>query len=114
MSDNDMVIQSRTFDLLNWLLPKAETFPRVYRYTVVQRLMNHARDFQDALIAAQARQGRERRKHLQRCDVHLRQLRVYLRLAHQWRWLSDGQYEHVSRMVAELGRLLGGWIKQSS
>lgn len=29
-------------------------------------------------------------------------------------WLSDGQYEHVSRMVAEIGRLLGGWMRQSA
>jgi len=34
-----------------------------------------------------------------------------LRLAHQWHWLSAGQYQHVSAMVAELGRLLGGWIQ---
>jgi hypothetical protein len=24
----------------------------------------------------------------------------------------DGQYEQVSRMVAEIGRLLGGWMRQ--
>ena len=34
----------------------------------------------------------------------MNKLRLYLRLAHRWRWLSDGQYEHVSRMVAEVGR----------
>jgi len=36
-----------------------------------------------------------------------------LRLAHRWHWLSDGQYEHVSRMVAEIGKLLGGWMRQA-
>jgi len=41
-------------------------------------------------------------------------LRLYLRLAYQWRWLDSGQYEHVSKMVEEIGRLLGGWLKQSS
>jgi hypothetical protein len=25
--------------------------------------------------------------------------------------LNDGQYRHVSAMIAELGRLLGGWLK---
>ena len=115
MSDirEDMVIQSRTFDLLNWLLPKAEKFPRVYRHTMVQRMMNAALDFQEHLILAQNRQGRERRKQLQFCDERLIQLRLYLRLAHQWQWLNDGQYQHVSLMVTEVGRLLGGWIKQS-
>lgn len=111
MSDmqKDMVIQSRTFDLLNWLLPRAEKFPRLYRHTVVERLVNSVLNFQEHLILAQARQGRERRKQLQYCDEYL----IQLRLAHQWHWLNDGQYKHVSLLVAEVGRLLGGWIRQS-
>lgn len=108
-----MIIQSRTFDLLNWLLPKTESFPRIYRFTVVQRMMNVSLEFQETLILAQSTQGRERRKQLALCDAKLQQLRLYLRLAHTWQWLSDGQYHHVSQMVAEIGRLLGGWIKQS-
>ena len=39
---------------------------------------------------------------------------MYLRLSHQWHWLSDGQYKHVSTMVAEVGRLLGGWKRQTA
>jgi hypothetical protein len=31
----------------------------------------------------------------------------------RWHWLSGGQYHHVAEMVAEIGRLLGGWIKQT-
>ena len=42
----------------------------------------------------------------------MNRLRLYLRLAHHWRWLSDGQYRHVSEMVQEIGRLLGGWIRR--
>ena len=57
--------------------------------------------------------GRARRAKLLECDAYLDLVRLYLRLAHHWRWLSDGQYEHVSRQVAELGRLQGGWLKQS-
>ncbi len=46
--------------------------------------------------------------------TRLNKLRLYLRLAHQWGWLNDGQYRHVSAMVAEIGRLLGGWMKKTS
>ena len=111
--DQDMVIFSRTFDLLEWLLPKSERFPRVYRSTVTQRLMDAALDLQEALVAAESRQGRTRVSALRNADAALGRLRVYLRLAHRWRWLSDGQYQHVSEKVAEIGRLLGGWLKQA-
>ena len=33
---NEMTILTRTFDLLAWLLPKGESFPKAYRHTVTQ------------------------------------------------------------------------------
>ena len=107
---DELVILARTFDLLNWLLPKAGQFPRVYRTTVVQRLMAAALDFQEALFEAQSQGGTTRQKHLRSADAALNKVRLYLRLAHHWHWLNAGQYRHVSVQVAELGRLLGGWI----
>lgn len=110
----DLVIFSRTFDLLSWLTPRSETFPRSYRHTVTQRLLGAALDLGEQLLEAQSRRGAPRRERLAQADVSLNKLRLYLRLAHTWHWLSDGQYEHVSRIIAEIGRLLGGWIKQSA
>jgi hypothetical protein len=49
----ELVILTRTYDLLAWLLPKAESFPKLYRRTVVQRLLDAALDFQEALFDAQ-------------------------------------------------------------
>ncbi len=108
---NDMIILTRTFDVLAWLAPRTEKFPKLHRHTVTQRLMDAALDFQEALFDAQSQTGSTRYKHLREADSHLNKLRLYLRLAHQWRWLNDGQYHHVSQMVAEIGSLLGGWIK---
>ena len=109
-----MIIFSRAFDLLDWLLPKAERFPRIYHATVTQRLMDAALDLQESLFDAQGCRGAKRVEALRSGDAALTKLRLYLRLAHHWHWLSSGQYEHVSRMVAEVGRLLGGWLKQSA
>jgi hypothetical protein len=107
----DMVIFTRTFDLLEWLLPKSERFPRAYRSTLTQRLMDAALDLQEALVDAQSREGRSRISALRNADAALGRLRIYLRLAHRWRWLSDGQYAHAGTLVAEIGRLLGGWLR---
>jgi len=109
----DMVILSRTFDMLSWLLPRTEGFPKAQRFIVTQRLVGAALDFQEALYEANARQGSKRLDHLEAADAHLNKLRLYLRLAAQWGWLKDGQYQHISTMIAEIGRLLGGWIKQT-
>ena len=73
--------------------------------------MDAALDVQERLVEAQSRRGPARLERLREADDALARLRAYLRLAHHLRWLSDGQYHHVSLMVAEIGRLLGGWIK---
>ncbi len=111
---SEMIILTRTYDLLRWLLPKRERFSKQYRSTVTQRLMDAALDFQEALLMAEAYRDKIRLRHLRAADAYLSKVRLYLRLVHDWGWLSPGQYEHVSRMVAEIGRLLGGWIKQES
>lgn len=108
-----MVIFVRVFDLLEWLVPKGESFPRAFRQTVTQRLLAAALDLPEHLYRAQSRRGKPRQEALIEADATLNTLRLYLRLAHRWRWLSDGQYEHASRMVAEIGRLLGGWMRQA-
>ena len=110
----DLVILTRVFDLLAWLVPKGEAFPRAYRHTVTERLLAAALDLGEQLLQAQAKRGVQRKNHLAEADAMLSKLRLYLRLAHHWRWLSHGQYEHASRMVAEIGKLLGGWIRQAS
>jgi hypothetical protein len=108
-----MVIFTRTFDFLNWIVPKSERFPKLYRRTVTQRLIDAALNFQESIYLAQAFQDQIRLRHLRTADAHLNMVRLYLRLAQQWGWLSKGQYAHVSGMVAELGSLLGGWIKST-
>jgi hypothetical protein len=106
-----MPIFTRTFDLLSWLLPVTNNFPRAHRFTVTSRLLNAAFDLRERLEAANLRRGRERQEQLLLADEALARLRLYLRLAARWGWLKAGQYEHAAGMVAEVGRLLGGWQK---
>lgn len=110
----EMIVFARCYDLLAWLMPKAEKFPRAFRFTVTQRLMDAALDLQEALFEAQSQRHAARLAALRAADAALGRVRLYLRLAHHWRWLSGGQFEHVSGMVAEIGRLLGGWLKQAA
>lgn len=110
----EMVVFTRCYDLLAWLVPKVETFPRAYRFNVVQRLVGAALDMQEALLDAQGERALARAAALRRADASLAKVKLYLRLAHHWQWLTASQYEHVSRMANEIGRLIGGWVKQTS
>lgn len=104
-------IFTRTFDFVTWLLQATNRFPRSQRFTVTKRLLDAALDFQELLVEANAARGRERLAVLRRADAALDKVRIYLRLAVRWEWLTTGQYQHAARLVAEIGCLLGGWHK---
>ena len=114
MAGEPMVIFTRTYDMLSWLIPQTLRFPRAQRFVVTRRLQDAALDFQERIVEANRLRGRARLDLLQHADADLDKLRLYLRLAVQWQWLNEGQYQHVSQMVKEIGALLGGWIKQAS
>ncbi|MBN1485615.1 MAG: diversity-generating retroelement protein Avd [Chloroflexia bacterium] len=102
-------IFSRTYDLLRWLIPTTIKFPRQQRFVLAEALQRTALRFQERLI--EAARGPEPLAALRQADVDLAKLRFYLRLGQDMELLSLGQYEHVARMVEEVGRLLGGWIR---
>lgn len=108
---NEMPIFTRTFDLLSWLLPATNHFPRVRRHDFTQRLLDAAFDLRERLEEANVRSRDARRERLDRADEALSRTRVYVRLAAKMGWFTSGQYEHVSGMTTEIGKLLGGWFK---
>lgn len=110
MSQAEMPIFVRTFDFLAWLLPITNNFPRAHRHTATQRLLDAAFDLRERLEEANLRRHR-RSERLVEADVALGRVRLYVRLAVRFGWLTSGQYEHAAGMIAEIGRLLGGWQK---
>jgi four helix bundle protein len=109
----EMVIFTRTYDFISWLIPLTQSFPRHQRFVVTQRLQNAALNFQELLIEANTQRGAIRMDKLTAADSELRKVRLYLRLSQKWDWIKEGQYRHASVMVAEIGKLLGGWKKVS-
>lgn len=110
---SEMPIFTKTFDFLSWLVPATHHFPRTHRHTVTQRLLDSALDFQECILEANSLRDQARVDLLSKADGHLSKVRLYLRLALHWQWINLGQYEHASRMVTEMGRLLGGWRKMT-
>ena len=104
-------IFTKTYDLLLWLLPTTQKFPKDQRFVLVKRIQDALFNFQEALIAAGM--DIEKKQNLQQADVLLKQLQVYIRLSHDMKYITIKQYEHVSRMIVEIGRILGGWRKKA-
>ncbi len=50
--DDPMVIFTRTFDFLSWLLPMTNNFPRAQRHTFTRRMLDAAFDLRERLEVA--------------------------------------------------------------
>ncbi|MCP4362190.1 MAG: diversity-generating retroelement protein Avd [Chloroflexi bacterium] len=104
----------KTYDLLLWLVPRTTTFPREQRFVMARYVQDVALRFQEYLIEAGTLPKANRKgkiTYLNQADVELTKLRFYLRLCRDLELFDSGQHQHVSRMVDEIGRLLGGWFK---
>ncbi len=102
MSQPEMVIFTRTFDFLTWLLPSTNNFPRAHRHTFTRRLLDAAFDMRERIEEANLRQGARRTERLRQADEAL--ARMHVRLAARWGWYSKGQYGHASAMMVEIRR----------
>ena len=102
-------IFTKAYDFLAWIVPLTDNFPRMQRHTVTKRLLDAVLNFLERLVDANNRRGNQLFTFLQEADAELDKVRFYLRLAHHWHWLNDSKYQHAGTLIAELGRLLGGW-----
>ena len=99
----------KSYDLMAWLIPKTLTFPKSQRGVLARKVQAELFSLYEALV--DAGMSAVPQTHLHRADASLTKLRTYLRLCRDLHLLSVRQYGYVSQQVAEVGRLLGGWLK---
>ncbi len=112
MKPNDLPIFTRWYAFLEWLLPVTEGFPKRVRFTFSDRINNLALDIMENLI--EARYSSQKQAILQQANLRLEKLRILLRLAHKLRYLDYKRYEYGMKSINEVGKMLGGWIKQQN
>jgi hypothetical protein len=109
LASKEAPIYVQTHDMLNWLVPQLEHWPRPQRFFLARQALDSATQFYRLLLRARKVQGERRSQTLLEADVELETLKALLRLAQERQYMNIGQYEHVSTMLVEIGRQLGGW-----
>ena len=87
-------------------------FPKSQRYVVGQQTMNLMIDIARSIIQANREKGKYRLRTLWQIDGKLEEFRLLIRLAKDLRMLPVKQYGLIGERASEIGRLLGGWIRQ--
>ncbi len=105
---DDLAIYQKTYDFMLWLHPVVNKFPKSQRFVLGQRIENKTIDLIHAFIAANA--AREKYSLLAVASTDLDELRVFIRLAKDLRFVSIRQYGLAAERMNEIGRMLAGWM----
>ena len=60
----------------------------------------------------EARYARDKQAHLRRANLRLEKLRVLLRLSQRLHYLDHKRFEYAMKCINEVGKMLGGWLRQ--
>jgi hypothetical protein len=110
LAKNELSVIVRAYDLILWLIPAIDKFPRPRKFTLGDRMEVLALQVLEALV--EAKYTRQRSALLRGANLQLEKLRFLLRLANDLQCLSIKSYEHGSRLVDDIGCEIGGWEKQ--
>lgn len=107
---NRLPVLDRTYDFVKWLVPAVAQFPRQQRFLLGERIEGAALELLDLLVEARV-SPETRPQVLRQAVVRVDRLCCLLRLSHELTLLSPRRYEHGSRVLDEIGRQVGGWMK---
>lgn len=98
-------------DLLLWMLPHLDKLPKNRRYTLGEKLENRILTILESLVTAAY--APNKRTFLFQANRDLEVCRHLWRLCDDLHIIPPGSYRHGGKLMLELGRQIGGWMKDS-
>src|SRR5947208_726810 len=83
-------VVQKTYEFVLWLLPKIETFPRAYRFTIGERLSRAGLDLLTTLV--EAAYARNKANLLETANRSVNAIRYLLRLAKDLKLMNIESY----------------------
>ncbi len=105
----DYPLYVKWFEATDWILTVLEKYPKSVRFTISGRIANLTLDVLEGIV--EAIYTKERTFILARMNIQIEKLRVFFRISFRRKYLSGSQYEHVSGLLEETGKMIGGWKK---
>ena len=105
----ELKILQKTYDMIQYgyiclrQFPKSEKFALAGEVKLVMARMLH--------LIIQANKRYYKKTTLQDIDVEIATLRTYIRLSKDLGFLPFKKYENWAKILDEIGKMLGGWMK---
>ncbi|WNF36392.1 diversity-generating retroelement protein Avd [Bacillaceae bacterium IKA-2] len=111
MAIEELKILQKTYDMIVYGYTSLRQYPKSEKHTLVAETKQCMYELLSLLIRANKRYYKKTT--LQDIDIELEKLRYFVRLANALEFLPFKKYEYWSRLLNEIGKMLGGWIKST-
>jgi hypothetical protein len=95
---------------LKWAIPTLKDFPRDQRFLLGDRIENHILEVLELLIYANY--SKDKLSYLREANLKIELLRFLWRLSMDMKYINPRRYGFASEKLNDIGRLVGGWIRQ--
>ncbi len=105
-------ILEKTYELILWIYPAINKFPKSQRFVLGQRIENALLKIVEEIIEMRIIRGeKEKLEHLQKISTEMDKLRMLIRISKDLKFMKVKQYIFATGKINEMGKMLGGWIK---
>src|SRR4051812_35176434 len=100
-SHDELIVITKTYDLILWSCNHTGTFPRNHRFILGERIERNLYDLLEILI--RAKYSRQRQPLLEQANLMLEILRFQMRLAKDFQSLKVESYAFAAKALDEIG-----------
>ena len=108
---SNLIIYQKYLELIYYSNDLLRKFPKSENFSLVKEIKESLYSGLHSLMyAIKLYSKQEKLKHLNDFDINLSLLKVQIRLAYKYKYISNQNYETWSRLITDICNLLGAWI----
>jgi hypothetical protein len=104
-------IYKKTYDILLRTMQATKDFPREYKYTLGQKIKDELVEL--VVMIYRANSAVDKKQHISEIMERIQAIQLMMRLAHDMRILSRGNYAALAEMTDSLAKQAQGWFTSS-
>src|SRR3990167_1738457 len=108
---DDLPLYLAVYKLTKYLYLLAKNFPKSYKYTLGQNILDLAWETLDSTILANRLPNKQKPEFIRQASTSFDKLKIRLRLAHEIQIISDRKQAFLVEKNEEICKMLAGWLK---
>lgn len=108
---NDLPLYLAVYKLIKYLYLLVKNFPKAYKYTLGQIILDLAWETLDSVILANCLPNQQKPEVILQASVAFDKLKIRLRLAYEIQIINDRKQAFLVEKNEEIGKMLAGWLK---